>query len=113
MAEMPTNQNHVTAPNDLYDRMEEDPADVFDRIDLEVTLKDDLYEMIGEAIKEAMRLREGFPVRLTASRVDAPVAQPGSGTVIDLYLAETGILIETYFERIASRVADFVNKELP
>ena len=60
-----------------------------------------------------MRLREGFPVRLTASRVDSSVAQPGSGAIIDLYLAETGTLIETYFERIAARVADFINQELP
>ena len=112
MADGPNNPTPFPLNNDLYDRLE-DGTDVFDRIDLEVTLKDDLYEMVGGAIKEAMRLREGFPVRLTASRVDSSVAQPGSGAIIDLYLAETGTLIETYFERIAARVADFINRELP
>ena len=49
MADGPTNPTPFPLNNDLYDRLE-DGTDVFDRIDLEVTLKDDLYEMVGGAI---------------------------------------------------------------
>lgn len=103
---------HATS-TDLFDRVGEHP-DLFESIDLELMLKEDIYELVGAAIKDAMRLREGFPVRLTAARLDgAGVSDEiGTGSVIDVYLAETGSLIEAYFAQIAGRIASFVNDDL-
>jgi len=94
---------------DVVARVVGSPAatdDLFAHIDLDVTLKDDLYEAIGDAIKARMHLRERYPVRLSAPRADD--APPWT----DAYLAEAATLIEGAFERIAGRVAHFVNDEL-
>lgn len=101
----------ATGESDLFDRVSEETGDLFDRVDLDMALKDDLYELIGDAIKSAMRLREGFPVRLTAPHHDVS-SEIGSGQVIDLYLAETATLIDAHWEQIAARVARFVNDEM-
>lgn len=103
----PTNGHAPGA--DIVARVVSSPAaaeDLFAHIDLDVTLKDDLYEAIGDAIKAGMHLRERYPVRLSAPQAgNAP-------SWTDAYLAEAAALIEGTFEHIAARVAHFVNDEL-
>lgn len=108
----PGSRDGAKRGSDIYELLKDDTSDLFDRIDLDPLLKDDLFELIGFAVKDAMRLREGFPVRLTAASPSLAAAQIGQGTYLDQYLLETSALIEQHFVRIAERVAHFVNDEL-
>lgn len=93
---------------DIFNTLEESGRiDLFTHIDLDISLKDDLYELIGDAIKEGMRLRERYPVRLTS-----PSWHDSDDTFVRAYLAEVGGLIQTYFDRVAGRVSAFVNEDI-
>jgi hypothetical protein len=94
--------------SDIFELLNDDAPDLFESITLDDELKEDLYELIGLAVKDAMRLREGFPVRLTAANPTLAMAQIGQGTYLDQYLLETNSLIERYFTRIAQRIAQHV-----
>ncbi len=105
MSERPFPNDPPPPGSDIFDLLRDDTADQFSHISLDLDFKEDLFELVGLAIKEAMRLREGFPVRLTASNPLLAAAQIGRGTMLDQYLVETNALIEEHFARIADRIS--------
>lgn len=112
MSDNPAPRSTPAAGADIFALLGDESPVRFAQIDLDIEFKDDLFELIGLAVKEAMWLRESFPVRLTAANPLLVGAQIGQGTVLDQYLLETTALIEKHFARIAERVATHVNEEL-